>query len=180
MIIIVPISEQTLYQARNLVNKVFTRQSLGERLSFLAFSHKNNIIIRSITRLFGVKEMMNFWVAINENSEVVGTTGLYKYLADEKEAVWLAWFCVDPNERGKGIGNQLLSFTIEEARRTGVSYLRLYTSDDPNEKEAQVLYEKYGLKEKEREAKLFYTKIIRELRLEHLCLSGESFNDSRR
>jgi GNAT superfamily N-acetyltransferase len=164
MIKIVPVSHDTLVQAERLVAQVFPFQNLAERLSFTAFAKKDNRIVRAITRLFGVKDLINFWVALNETNRVVGTTGLYSYLRDCDEAVWLAWFCVAPNERGQGIGKQLLAFSIEEARKTGLPYLRLYTGDDPIEREAQRLYERFGLKEIRRERKLFYSKIFRELR----------------
>jgi GNAT superfamily N-acetyltransferase len=52
---------------------------------------------------------------------------------------------VAPHERGQGIGKQLLAFSLEEARKTGLPYLRLYTGDDPIEREAQRLYESFGL-----------------------------------
>ncbi|MFZ5599681.1 MAG: GNAT family N-acetyltransferase [Bacillota bacterium] len=165
---IVPISHDTLVQAERLVAQVFPFQNLAERLSFTAFAKKDNRIVRVITRLFGVNELINFWVALNETNRVVGTTGLYSYLRDCDEAVWLAWFCVAPNERGKGIGKQLLAFSIEEARKIGLPYLRLYTGDDPIEREAQRLYERFGLKEIRRERKLFYSKIFRELRLKRI------------
>ena len=165
MIKIVPISEDTLLETQRLVKSVFPFQSLGERLSFIAFSKKSNMIIRAITRLFGVREFINFWIAVNDENKVAGTTGLYRCLKDENEAVWLAWFCVAPKDRGKGVGKQLLWFSIEKAKKMNARYLRLYTSDDPNEKQAQLLYEKFGLKEIRRVKKLFYTKIIRELKL---------------
>ncbi len=165
MIRITPISKDTIKDAKKLVNQVFRFQSPAERLFFFAFSQKTNRFIRSITRLFGVNDIINFWVALSEKKDIFGTTGLYRYNKDKYEALWLAWFCVAPEARGKGIGKTLLAFSIREARKAGVRYLRLYTSDDPNERDAQFLYEKFGLKETERQRKLFYTKIYRELDL---------------
>ncbi len=115
-------------------------------------------------RFLGVKDIINIWVAINDQGKVIKTTGLYRYLNDEKDAGWLFWFCVAPEERGKGVGKQLLLFSIDEAKKSGAKYLRLYTSDAPDEKKAQMLYEKYGLMEKTRQKKLFWTKIVREMR----------------
>ncbi len=165
MIRLIPVGEDTYGDAKKLVKRVFRFQSPAERMFFFAFSKKMNPFIRIITRLFGVSDIVNFWVATNEMKEVLGTTGLYSYTKDRHEALWLAWFCVAPEARGKGIGKKLLSFSITEARKASVRYLRLYTSDDPNERDAQFLYEKFGLKETGRQRKLFYTKIYRELSL---------------
>ncbi len=172
MIRITPVSENTFHDAKKLVQRVFRFQSPAERFFFLAFSKRDNPVIRSLTRLFGVNDIINFWVALSEKKDILGTTGLYRYNKDKYEALWLAWFCVAPEARGKGIGKTLLAFSIREARKAGVRYLRLYTSDDPNERDAQFLYEKFGLKETERQRKLFYTKIYRELNLPLSCINN--------
>lgn len=89
---------------------------------------------------------MRYWVARDpETREIIGTTGLYTY-PDDPGAVWLGWFSVDPACRGRGIGSQLLDLSIELARQSGATHLRLYTSDHPNEAAAQFLYEKKGLR----------------------------------
>jgi GNAT superfamily N-acetyltransferase len=150
-----------------LVNQVFRFQSPSERLFFSALSHKNNPVAQGVIRLFGVKEIVNFWVALGEKKDVLGTTGLYRYIKDQHEALWLAWFCVAPKARGTGMGKKLLSFSVTEAEKVGVRYLRLYTSDDPIESKAQYLYENFGLKEVGRQRKIFHTRIYRELKLQH-------------
>ena len=58
----------------------------------------------------------------------------------------MAWFCLDPNVRGKGLGRQLLEWTMTKAKEEGYKVFRLYTSTDPNEAPAQKLYESIGLK----------------------------------
>lgn len=75
---------------------------------------QNNYLVKLIINLFGVSSLSEFWVAIDENKNVYGTTG---------------------------------------------------TSDSPNEKVAQNLYEKYGFKVIKKEKKLLYTKIYMELEL---------------
>jgi GNAT superfamily N-acetyltransferase len=117
-------------------------------------------------RLAAITEILNFWVAIDSPSgKVLGTTGLYTYMRDATDAVWLAWFCVAPEARGKGIGSRLLDFSIAEARKTGRYYLRLYTSDDRREADAQRLYESRGLRVVGKKRRLFHTVIYRELQL---------------
>jgi GNAT superfamily N-acetyltransferase len=89
-----------------------------------------------------------YWVAIDQNTgTVIGTTGLYKTPRDFDDAYWVGWLCVTPQRRGQGIGKGLLEFTIAMARREGKRWLRLYTSTDPIEKVAQVLYERCGFRE---------------------------------
>jgi ribosomal protein S18 acetylase RimI-like enzyme len=113
-----------------------------------------------------VAEILDFWGAVDSQTKaLLGTTGLYLYNRDASDAVWLAWFCVATEARGKGIGSRLLDFSIDRARNSGRKYLRLYTSDDPREAAAQRLYESRGLSVVRRNKRLFYTKIYRELSL---------------
>lgn len=162
MIKIVEINDSLMTKASKLVAKVFPFRSLSERLTFWAFKHRKNILVKKIINMFGVAELINFWVAVDENSNVVGTTGIYSYVKDKEDAIWLAWFCVDPEQRGKGIGKKLIEFSLDVAKNYNKKYFRLYTSSDPNEAAAQYLYEKYGFKVVKKEKRLFYTKVFRE------------------
>lgn len=111
--------------------------------------------------------ILDFWGAIDEQTgELVGTTGLYQYTRDVTEAVWLAWFCVAPEARRKGIGSRLVDFSIEKAKHTGLQFLRLYTSDRSNEAAAQIVYESRGLEIVARKWRLTHTTVYRELRLD--------------
>jgi len=165
MVKIISATEETLIEAKNLVKRVFPFRSISEQFTLMAMTHQDNYLIDKIMTLFGIKDIIDIWVAVNEHGQVVGTTGLYNYRQDADEAVWLFWYCVAPEERGKGIGTKLLTHTIKKAKTMNVDYLRLYTSDDTNEREAQILYEKHGLNEVKRKNKIFYTEIIRELKL---------------
>jgi GNAT superfamily N-acetyltransferase len=89
---------------------------------------------------------VRYWVALSEKDKVVGIIGLYTLKYDEKEAYWLAWYCVDPKSGGKGIGRALLDFVITKAKKDGKKWFRLYTSDEPNEKRANEMYDKLGFK----------------------------------
>ncbi len=153
--------------ARKLVWRVFRHQSLPERLSFWAIANRHSPLMRRLMAWAGVADFLDLWGAIDQRTDrLLGTTGLYTYTRDAAEAVWLAWFCVDPDVRRRGIGSRLLDFSIQEARNTGRQYLRLYTSDRPNEAAAQVLYESRGLEVVARKRRLFQTIIYRELRLD--------------
>lgn len=156
-----------LPDARRLVWRVFPQQNPIERISFWFIANRDSSPMRLLMKFGGVAEILDFWGAIdNQTGKVVGTTGLYSYINDAAEAVWLAWFCVAPEVRKRGIGSQLLDFSIAEARKTGRRYLRLYTSDDLIESAAQRLYESRGLKIVRKQRRLFYTKIYRELYLD--------------
>ena len=87
-----------------------------------------------------------YWLAVDKNGSVVGTTGLYETGADKGEAAWMGWMSVPKSYRGQGIGKKLVDFSIEQARADGKGMLRLYTSTYQGEAAAQGLYEREGLK----------------------------------
>jgi GNAT superfamily N-acetyltransferase len=94
---------------------------------------------------------VRYWVALDdENGEIVGGTGLYD-LTDEKDICWLGWYWVIPSQRGKGIGKELLRFSIETARAEGKKYLRLYTTEEPETQLANAQYDRLGFREFGRE-----------------------------
>ena len=98
------------------------------------------------------RRMLEYFVVTNKSTgNVIAVTGLYNKTEYPPEEAWLAWFCVDPKERGQGIGRKTLEWTINRARSKGYKIFRLYTSTDPNEVEAQHLYESVGLKIYKRE-----------------------------
>lgn len=154
-------------EARRLVWRCFPRQSLLERLSFFAIADSDSPSTRRVMAWVGVADFLEFWGAIDQQTgKLLGTTGLYQYTRDAAEAVWLAWFCVAPEERRRGIGSRLLDFSIEQAKLTGLPYLRLYTSDMPNEAAAQILYESRGLKVTAKKWRPFHNTVYREVRLD--------------
>jgi ribosomal protein S18 acetylase RimI-like enzyme len=136
-----PLSKETLKGAMEMLNKVFPVQTKRESSDYwlpksISGSYKKS-------RYPSVR-YCKYWVAV-EDGKVVGITGLYSLEEDWKDALWLSWFCVDPSCRGRGLGTKLLDLAIENARKEGKKFLRLYTSpDDPNESAAQKLYEKRG------------------------------------
>lgn len=152
-------------EVEKTIRRVFGSMSFSERMSFWAYRHKESYFVKKLMRLFGVASLLNVWVAKNQYGEICGTTGLYTCCKDEKEAMWLSWFCVPSSKRGKGIGKKLLEFSIEKAREHSKAYLRLYTTTDPNEAAAQVLYENYGFTKIKERKHLNWVKIERELKL---------------
>ena len=154
-----------LDKVEKLVAKVFPFRDFSEKMSFFAYKKQHYPLIKWFMRMAGVSAFVNTWAAIDDKGEVNGTTGLYLTTEDEKSAVWLSWFCVDPDKRGLGIGRMLIEFSINQAKALGKEYLRLYTSDDPSEVAAQVLYEKYGLSVFKEEKHGDTTYLYRELKL---------------
>lgn len=140
---ITELDDKQIPRAKKLVDEVFKYQDFTERISFWVYKHRHKFWIKFLSWWYGALSL-EYWVAVDENGTICGTTGLYSMKKDFDEAIWLSWFCVAPTRRGQGIGKRLIEFSIEEARRRGKKYLRLYTSDDSNEAEAQFLYEKYG------------------------------------
>jgi ribosomal protein S18 acetylase RimI-like enzyme len=139
-----------------------------ERFSFIAIRRPDNFTSRLLMFLAGVKDLIAFDVYVDEVELVLGTTGLYRYKKDFDRAVWLAWFCVDPKARGRGIGQALLDHTVARARDAGFSLMRLYTSTDPNEASAQRLYERNGFMEVGRKRGLHSTTVFREKKIDQV------------
>ena len=165
MIEIKEVDELWFEKAKALVFGVFKYMDFPERMSFWIYKNQGNACVKMLMKLCGYTSAMKYWVAVDENEDVCGITGLYGNKSDKDEALWLSWFCVNPKHRGRGIGKQLIEFSIEEAKKHRKKYLRLYTSDDANEADAQFLYEQYGFKIFKREEKAGYTLIYREKEL---------------
>ncbi len=162
-----------LPEARKLVWRCFPWQTPCERLSFWAIANRGSPHMQRMMAWVGIADFLDFWGAIDpQTGRLLGITGLYQCTCDAEEAVWLAWFCVAPEVRRKGIGSQLLDFSIEQAKRTGKQYLRLYTSDMSNEAAAQILYDSRGLNVTEKKWYLFVTIIYRELCLNQVKNEG--------
>ncbi|MCK4588871.1 MAG: GNAT family N-acetyltransferase [Nanoarchaeota archaeon] len=141
-------------------------QSLEKSLRFVEPGSKKYRETRKTLDEFTSK----YWVS-EDLSKIAGLTGL-AWSKSDRGKVWLGWFCVDPDYRGRGIGSRLLDHTINQAGRNGFREFRVWTSTLPSEREAQKLYESRGLivYEKERirknkTRKQSYTHIYRRLRL---------------
>ena len=72
------------------------------------------------------KDNVSFIVYFKETP--IGITGVYTEDID-KDSIWLDWFCVIPEYRRMGFGEQILKDTIEYARTLGkFLYFRLDTN----------------------------------------------------
>lgn len=134
-----PLSNKTLPEAITLAQRVF----FYEPAEWFAEPITNSL--HFIPKIYkGVQcTGLKYWVAL-DGERTIGIIGLLTTEPDETEAAWISWFGVDSDYRGQGIGKKLLELVISEAKKTGKQWLRLYSSDDPNEAIAQQLYNKYG------------------------------------
>lgn len=144
MLSIIPLTEETLQPTIELTNSVFpieAEKGWPETAykAFLGYEKEWNDIVAHGT------DMCRYWVML-DGQKVAGTVGLYHLEKNPSFLGWLGWFCVSPQSRGHGVGGRLLSFAIDEARKLNYDSFWLYTSADPNEQAAQLLYEKMGFK----------------------------------
>ena len=144
---IVSLSEENLEEAIKLAHKVFPVDAASENPPERGFrkSLSREANLKSWQGPELILSRLNYWVLLDEASKITGVTGLYGFKKFPDE-VWLAWFCIDPEVRGQGLGRKLLEWTMNKAREEGYKVFKLYTSTDPNEALAQKLYESVGLK----------------------------------
>lgn len=76
-------------------------------------------------------------------SEVAGFATVYGYV-NHPDELWLAWFGLLPEFRGRGAGAELLDAVIALAQREGRETLRLWTTDEPEYATALRLYARRG------------------------------------
>lgn len=140
-----PLSKENIQEAIKLVNSVFPRDALLEnnpanayRVSLEPEKH------RDFYKKFDLEFLKYFVVTESESDKILGVTGFYRRYKDPEDLIWLGWYCIEPSQRNKGFGKEILNWTINNAKENGYKRMRLYTSTDPNEEIAQKLYEKLG------------------------------------
>ena len=148
-------NSKEITQTARMAAAVFPYIAIHVRLTFWLYRNRNTKI-KNLLRLIGVKEQLNYWVAVNEKEKIIGTIGLYLKANDSLNSVWMAYFCVDPDSRKQGVGRKLIEYAIEQAKLLDVRYFNLYTSTLKNETVSHGLYFKYGFKIVKTTNKLFY------------------------
>ncbi len=138
------ITEQNISESMELVKKLLPTENFELVLKVLTEScmlgtNNNELLKENIIH-------PRYWVAFNDN-KVIGLSGYY-FDPTETDAVWAGWTAVD---RSLGMlsakaANGLIAKVVYEARKTGREYLRLYTSDLPEEVMANKVYDKLGFK----------------------------------
>jgi ribosomal protein S18 acetylase RimI-like enzyme len=146
MIIIQPLSFNTLSKASALADNIFPEAHVAPSVGFTMSLDKEKLKEFNASNNHEFVTIEYFVAVEDDTHNVTGTTGLYSLKSDETEAYWVGWYCVDPACRGRGIGSLLLDYIISEAKRRGKKFLRLYTSTHPNEAIAQIIYEQKGFR----------------------------------
>lgn len=155
------LSQQTLYEADLLRDRVFNYMDKEDKIML-----EMSLNPRTMKHKYLKNEIdtMQYWVARDKTTlEIIGITGLYTEIDDDKENCWLGWFGIDKRTRGLGYGNELLDFSIEMAKKMNKKYLHLYTFDSKEFIPAMELYDKYGFikydaENKQHQQDLFYKK----------------------
>ncbi|MEK6801007.1 MAG: GNAT family N-acetyltransferase [Nanoarchaeota archaeon] len=148
-----PLSEKTLKGSLKLLDKVFGRNKKDKERYHNAFP--GSLDMKNYVLLNNKKEKpdyLQYYIAIDKKSKkVIGTTGLYSYPEYKDKKLGLGWYCIDPKFRGKGIGSFLLDFTIQKAREKQKKILELWTTKNPKEEKAHLIYKNKGFKIVKRE-----------------------------
>lgn len=124
-------------KAINIQNTIFPEEN--GTLNILASLDRD--LFMEKTGLAYPDHHVRYWLA-EMNSAYIGITGLY-YYDDDPDTVWLGWFGILSDHRGKGYGRILLEKTMDMARAEGFGHLRLYTDYTGNHN-AVLLYEQEG------------------------------------
>ncbi len=132
-----------LREFSNLLSSIFYYEETNIHKYYLSILP---IWIQIILRFFSHVRYSKYWVALNSRNEIIGIVGIYFRGCDEKDVLWVSWFCVDENYRKKGIGNELLSHVIKYAKERNKKRFKIYTSNLKEENDAQILYEKHNFK----------------------------------
>jgi GNAT superfamily N-acetyltransferase len=78
---------------------------------------------------------------------VRGLVGLHHVIWGPEENVWLAWFAVDPDCQGQGLGRRMLTAVERLACERGYRKLLVETYDHNHFDKARRFYESNGLRE---------------------------------
>ncbi len=105
----------------------------------IPITDKENISILKAEEAFYFNKSYNFWYAVNEEGEIVGSIGLSKI--DERNGELKKLFVAQPY-RGKGIAQELMKELVRAAEKHGFTHLYLSTVDVL--KGAAKFYEKCG------------------------------------
>jgi GNAT superfamily N-acetyltransferase len=144
-VVIEPLSYATLEDAIALANAVFPEcKYLPESPTAQYVAAIDPGKHRNKMERIGIMTQQH-WVVMRQGS-VIGLTGLETKTDDPANVARLGWFCLDPATRGTKLGAKTLEWTIDVARRRGYDFLRLDTTDLPSQSRAQKLYEEFGFR----------------------------------
>jgi ribosomal protein S18 acetylase RimI-like enzyme len=82
-----------------------------------------------------------------EDGRITGLVGLHHAIWGPEQNVWLAWFAVDPNCQGRGMGRQLLEAIERIAFDQGFRKLLVETYEHSDFDQARRFYERNGFRQ---------------------------------
>lgn len=139
-----PLDSTNLQSATVLRDSVFKGLNTYEHGTLRASLNPDKYLVY---KKLGI-DHLEYWIAYNRESlDVVGLIGLYTESDDEKDQIWLGWYCVDPDVRGQGLGNRLLHYAVDIAKQKGYKQLKLYTTMANEYSAARRLYERVGFRD---------------------------------
>lgn len=109
-----------------------------------AFPHCYEEALEDVEKNFSQQKLDDFnlmFVLVDSKKDLsVGTTGVIL----EEGKIWLNWYTMDVNYRGRGLGEKLLQFAIDLVLQTEEKYFYCVTTDLESQSSAQKLYDAYN------------------------------------
>lgn len=96
-------------------------------------------------RAHGLDDGRSYFVR-RQGGTIVGLVGLHHAVWGPEENVWLAWFAVDPDCQGQGLGRELLAAIERVAVMRGFRKLLVETYEHPDFDKARRFYERNGFR----------------------------------
>ncbi len=141
------LSKDNYEESLDVLNKIFPDDVEIARRHYDEFLDKNNPAWRD-------ERFWQYYVVKGDDKKIIALTGLYNSYKHEPGDIWLGWYGVLPDYRGKGVGREVLKLTMEKAREMGYKKFKLWTTTDTGEENAQRLYDDMNIK--------IYNKIMHE------------------
>ncbi len=94
----------------------------------------------------GLDDGRMYYVA-RENGRITGLVGLHHAIWGPEQNVWLAWFAVDPDCQGRGMGGRLLEAIEGIAFDQGFRKLLVETYEHSDFDQARRFYERNGFRQ---------------------------------
>lgn len=87
------------------------------------------------------------YYAFRREGRIVGLVGLHHMIWGPEENVWLAWFAVDPDAQGQGLGRKLLEAIERFAVGKGFRKLLVETYEHADFDKARRFYDRNGFRQ---------------------------------